>query len=160
MTPTERTKGRERLLAGVVPGELIKERLLDPGKEPGADNPVLSYVPGWWYIEQVNRYWPAADFQIIEQQLVQGSIILLGSLHLHEGSSIRKLTGPVRGGVGGAKIIGGDARNAYKRARTDLFKNCCHAFGIAGTLYRNDPDDGDAPIIFPSEQGGFSTAGV
>jgi hypothetical protein len=118
-----------------ISGQTPKEVVL---KRPARGGLKVDYVPGWWFIEQLNALFAYDwDFEIVDKNIGQNQIWVQGKLTVRSmgktvskqqfgGSDIKKLKDK-----GDVIDIGDD----LKSAATDAFKKCCISFGFCPDVY-------------------------
>ena len=113
------------------PGNVIPQRPLARGVS-------VDYVPGWWFIKQLNslfgHFW---DFEIINQDIGREQIWVLGKLTVKDPKTGLTVT---KTAYGGSKIKssgnpGIDIGDDLKSAATDALKKAATLFGFAADVY-------------------------
>lgn len=114
------------------PGGVIPQRTIS-SKAPPVD-----YVPGWWFIKQLNslfgHFW---DFKIINQGIGQEQVWVLGELTVKDPKTGLTVT---KSAFGGSKIKskenpGIDIGDDLKSAATDSLKKAATLLGFAADVY-------------------------
>lgn len=124
------------LITGITPKEVIYQK---PARG-GAD---IDYVPGWWFVEQLNALFGYLwDFEVVEQFVGEKQVWVKGKLTVKSstgvtvsktafgGSDIKKYSD--RSDKAGQVIDIGDD---LKAAATDAMKKAATLLGIAADIY-------------------------
>ncbi len=125
------------LITGKTPKDAMYQRPIRGGTE-------VDYVPGWWFIEQLNALFGHLwDFEVLRETIGEKQIWLLGKLtvKLPGGMAVHKTA------YGGSdikvyadhspkagKVI--DIGDDLKAAATDSLKKAATLFGLASDIYR------------------------
>jgi len=122
------TTAREDFPSGKIP------------KKPARGGARVDYLPGWWFIEQLNTLFNYNwDFLVLDQGVydnkfiwVKGQLVVRGA----NGTVVTKTqfggSAIKRGRDGGPPISVGDD---YKSASTDSMKKCATQLGLAADVY-------------------------
>lgn len=120
------------LVRGQTPKEVIFQR-------PAGKGVNVDYVPGWWFIQQLNAlfgyFW---DFEIEEQGIGEDSCWVRGKLTVQVPSN--PLTKVVKTAFGGCKLKSKgnpaiDIGDDLKAAATDALKKAATLLGMASDIY-------------------------
>lgn len=125
------------LVKGKTPRSVVFQRPIRGGAN-------VDYVPGWWFISQLNALFGYLwDFEIVAESVGQQQVWVKGKLtvRLHDGTSVTKTA------FGGADIKKYSDRNPekagqiidiaddLKAASTDALKKAATLLGVASDIY-------------------------
>ena len=119
------------LVTGVTPKDAIFQRPVGKGVD-------VAYVPGWWFISQLNAlfgyYW---DFEIEDQGIGENNCWVRGKLTVKDPRTGLTVT---KSSFGGSKLKSKensaiDIGDDLKSASTDALKKAATLFGIASDVY-------------------------
>jgi hypothetical protein len=128
-------KAHEEALTNLVTGKTPREVVY---QRPAARGMNVDYVPGWWFVQQLNAlfsyFW---DFEIEEQSIGQDSCWVKGKLTITDPKSGLKVT---KSAFGGSRLkskenIAIDIGDDLKTAATDALKKAATLLGIASDIY-------------------------
>jgi hypothetical protein len=126
---------RNTALTNLITGKTPKSVIF---QKPQGGGSVADYVPGWWFVEQLNSlfgyYW---DFEIVDQFIGQDQIWVKGKLTVKSPTSDITVT---KTAFGGSKIKSKanpaiDIGDDLKSAATDALKKAATLLGIAADVY-------------------------
>ena len=137
------------LITGTTPKEDFPDNVIP--QRPARGGASVDYVPGWWFIEQLNALFGHLwDFEVLRENIGSKQIWVLGRL------TVRSLDGltVTKTAFGGSDIkfkketsevidIGDD----LKAAATDSMKKAATLFGIAADIYgRRETTEQASPL--------------
>lgn len=124
-----------KALRNLVTGKTPKEVVF---KKPGGGGATVDYVPGWWFVEQLNSlfgyFW---DFEVIQEFVGQEQIWVRGKLTVKDPESGLTIS---KSAYGGSRIKSKnnpaiDIGDDLKSAATDALKKAATLLGLAADIY-------------------------
>lgn len=128
---SKRTAALTNLVSGKTPKEVVFPKPMGRGRN-------VDYVPGWWFVEQLNAlfgyYW---DFEIEDQGIGEGNCWVRGKLTVKDPVSDLTVT---KSAFGGSRLKSKenpaiDIGDDLKSAATDALKKAATLLGIAADVY-------------------------
>jgi len=124
------TEALTNLITGRTPKDVVYQRKVSKDRE-------VDYVPGWWFISQLNAlfgyFW---DFEILDQAIGTDNIWVKGKL------TVRSKTGATitKTAYGGSRVKSRDnpaidIGDDLKSAATDALKKAATLLGMASDIY-------------------------
>lgn len=137
--PTElseiQSKRYSEALTNLITGKTPKDAIFQRPVRKGVD---VDYVPGWWFISQLNAlfgyYW---DFEIEDQGIGEGNCWVRGKLTIKDPKTGLTVT---KSSFGGSRLKSKenpaiDIGDDLKSAATDALKKAATLLGIASDIY-------------------------
>ena len=127
------------LITGRTPKRVVYQK-------PAGGEKEVDYIPGWWFIDQLNSLFSYNwDFEIVNQGITGDQIWVLGKLTVHtsKGTIVKMAFGGVR--MKSVKNAAIDIGDDYKTAATDSLKKAATFLGLGADIYgrrEGQEDDG------------------
>ena len=127
----------KNLVTGKTPKSVVYQKPMGRDKN-GVERKPQDYVPGWWFVEQLNslfgHFW---DFEIIREYIGEFQIWALGKLTVKSPDNSVSVT---KYAYGGSRIKSKenpaiDIGDDLKSAATDSLKKAATLLGIASDIY-------------------------